>query len=78
MTASDNTDIAIVAVSQTPSYRRYHDSEPRMIMDCVNDLLRDRSVATTSASPPGSCATAGMPFASCRTSTAGAPWPPVY
>ena len=39
MTASDNTDIAIVAVSQTPSYRRYNDSEPRMIMDCVNDLL---------------------------------------
>ena len=81
MTASDNTDIAIVAVSQTPSYRRYNDSEPRMIMDCVNDLLGqtglDRhDIGFTIA---GSCDyLSGMPFAFISNVDAFGAWPPVY
>ena len=31
--------IALVAWSQTPSYRQYPDSEVSLIMDCVNDVL---------------------------------------
>ena len=81
MTASDNTDIAIVAVSQTPSYRRYNDSEPRMIMDCVNDLLGqtglDRhDIGFTIA---GSCDyLSGMPFAFVQNIDGVGAWPPVY
>ena len=37
--APTDDDIAIVAVSQTPSYRLYNNSEQTMIMSCVNDLL---------------------------------------
>ena len=81
MTASDNTDIAIVAVSQTPSYRRYNDSEPRLIMDCVNDLLGqtglDRhDIGFTIA---GSCDyLSGMPFAFVQNIDGVGAWPPVY
>ena len=32
-------DIAIIATAQTPSYRNYTDSEPTLIMECVNSLL---------------------------------------
>ena len=32
-------DVAIVATSQTPSYRLFNDSEPKLIMRCVNDIL---------------------------------------
>ena len=34
-------EIAIVAFSQTPSYRRYNDSEPSMILGIVNQILEE-------------------------------------
>ena len=81
MSASNNTDIAIVAVAQTPSYRRFNDAEPRMIMDCVNDLLEqtglDRhDIGFTIA---GSCDyLSGMPFAFVQNIDGVGAWPPVY
>ena len=81
MNASNNTDIAIVAVAQTPSYRRFNDAEPRMIMDCVNDLLQqtglDRhDIGFTIA---GSCDyLSGMPFAFVQNIDGVGAWPPVY
>ena len=32
-------DVAIVATSQTPSYRHFDDTEVALIMDCVNDVI---------------------------------------
>ncbi len=37
-------DIAIVAIAQTPSYRRYQDTEPSMIMGLVNQILEETKV----------------------------------
>lgn len=78
-TSSD--DIAIVAVSQTPSYDVFHDSEPVMIMNCVNDLLsrtgleRDDLEFTIA----GSCDyLSGMPFAFVMNIDGVGAWPPVY
>src|ERR671913_829559 len=76
-----DTDIAIVAVSQTPSYRSFNDSEPRLIMQCVNDLLGqtglDRhDIGFTIA---GSCDyLSGMPFAFVQNIDGVGAWPPVY
>jgi acetyl-CoA acetyltransferase len=74
-------DIAIVAVSQTPSYRLYDNSEQMMIMTCVNDLLgrtgMDRNdVQFTIA---GSCDyLSGAPFAFVSNIDGVGAWPPVY
>lgn len=79
-TPNDN-DIAIVAVSQTPSYRSYEDAEPKMIMTCVNDLLTrtglDRhQIGFTIA---GSCDyLSGLPFAFVQNIDGVGAWPPVY
>jgi acetyl-CoA acetyltransferase len=79
VTSSD--DIAIVAVAQTPSYRRFDDSEPLMIMSCVNDLLArtglDRQeIGFTIA---GSCDyLSGLPFAFIQNIDGVGAWPPVY
>ena len=63
-------EVAVVATSQTSSYRRFDDSEPKLIMRCVNDLLRqtglDRSSRTGSTtvnvvSSPGMLATSIRP-----------------
>src|SRR4029453_10537982 len=59
-------DIAIVAFAQTPSYRRYTDSEPSLLMGLVNRVLDEtglerREIDFTIA---GSCDyLSGMPFA---------------
>ena len=37
-------DIAIVAFAQTPSYRRYNNSEPSMILGLVNQILKEIEV----------------------------------
>ena len=74
-------DIAIVAVSQTRSYRLFNDSEQMMIMSCVNDLLTrtgmDRNdVQFTIA---GSCDyLSGAPFAFVSNIDGVGAWPPVY
>jgi acetyl-CoA acetyltransferase len=76
-----NNDIAIVAVSQTPAYDAFHDSEPVMIMQCVNDLLtrtgleRDDLEFTIA----GSCDyLSGLPFAFVMNIDGVGAWPPVY
>jgi acetyl-CoA acetyltransferase len=79
---SDNdNDIAIVAVSQTPAYEQFNDSEPVMIMNCVNDLLtrtgleRDDLEFTIA----GSCDyLSGLPFAFVQNIDGVGAWPPVY
>ncbi len=75
-------DIAIVACSQTPSYRAFPNSEQVMIMNCVNDLLtrtgldRHRDIDFTIA---GSCDyLSGMPFAFVQNLDGVGAWPPVY
>jgi acetyl-CoA acetyltransferase len=78
--ANDN-DIAIVAVSQTPSYEVFDGAEPVMIMNCVNDLLsrtglERKDIEFTIA---GSCDyLSGMPFAFVQNIDGVGAWPPVY
>jgi acetyl-CoA acetyltransferase len=76
-----NEDIAIVAMSQTPSHRRYNDSEVSLIMDCVNDVLSqvdiDRhDIDFTIAGSADYLS--GMPFAFVANIDAVGAWPPVY
>jgi acetyl-CoA acetyltransferase len=74
-------DIAIVAYAQTPSYRRYPDSEPALLMGLVNAVLAEtglerREIDFTIA---GSCDyLSGMPFAFISNVDAFGAWPPVY
>jgi acetyl-CoA acetyltransferase len=74
-------EVAVVATSQTNSYRRFNDSEPKLIMRCVNDLLErtglDRNdLQFTTA---GSCDyLSGMPFAFVMNIDGVGAWPPVY
>ena len=74
-------DVAIVATSQTPSYRHFDDTEVALIMDCVNDVITqvgmDRhDIDFTIA---GSCDyLSGMPFAFVQNIDAVGAWPPVY
>jgi acetyl-CoA acetyltransferase len=74
-------DVAIVATSQTPSYRLYNDSEPKLIMRCVNDILErtglDRGELQFTIA--GSCDyLSGMPFAFVSNIDGVGAWPPVY
>jgi acetyl-CoA acetyltransferase len=76
-----NNDIAIVAVSQTPSYRLWNDSEPVLIMQCVNDLLAQTGLerADLQFTIAGSCDyLSGMPFAFVQNIDGVGAWPPVY
>jgi acetyl-CoA acetyltransferase len=79
--AAAGRDVAIVATAQTPSYRAYEDSEPRLIMDCVNSVLATtglerRELEFTIA---GSCDyLSGMPFAFVMNIDGVGAWPPVY
>jgi len=74
-------DIAIVALAQTKSYRRFPDSEPALLMGLVNQVLAEtglerREVDFTIA---GSCDyLSGMPFAFISNVDAFGAWPPVY
>jgi len=74
-------DVAIVATSQTPSYRLFNDSEPKLIMRCVNDILErtglDRGELQFTIA--GSCDyLSGMPFAFVSNIDGVGAWPPVY
>jgi acetyl-CoA acetyltransferase len=74
-------EVAVVATSQTSSYRRFEDSEPKLIMRCVNDVLertglRRNELEFTIA---GSCDyLSGMPFAFVMNIDGVGAWPPVY
>jgi acetyl-CoA acetyltransferase len=74
-------DVAVIATSQTPSYRLFNDSEAKLIMRCVNDLLdrtglERKDLEFTIA---GSCDyLSGMPFAFVQNIDGVGAWPPVY
>ena len=79
--SNSSNDIAIVAVSQTPSYRSYNDSEPALIMSCVNDLLAQTGLDRNDLqfTIAGSCDyLSGMPFAFVSNIDGVGAWPPVY
>jgi acetyl-CoA acetyltransferase len=73
--------IAIVAFAQTPSYRRYNDSEPSLIMGLVNQILEEtridrHAIGFTIA---GSCDyLLGLPFSFIANVDGYGAWPPVY
>ena len=73
-------DVAVVAASQTPSYRLFNDSEPKLIMRCVNDILErtglDRGELQFTIA--GSCDyLSGMPFAFVSNIDGVGAWPHV-
>jgi len=74
-------DIAIVATSQTPSYRHFDGPEPVMIMRCVNDLLAKTGLerGDLEFTIAGSCDyLSGLPFAFVSNIDGVGAWPPVY
>jgi acetyl-CoA acetyltransferase len=74
-------DIAIVALAQTPSRRCYPDSEPSMLMDLTNALLRETGLARAEVdfTIAGSCDyLSGLPFAFVMNVDGFGAWPPVY
>ncbi len=81
MVSRGSEPVAIVAVAQSRSYRRYPDSEVSLIMPLVNKIVEtsglDRhDIDFTIA---GSCDyLAGMPFAFVVNIDAAGAWPPVY
>jgi acetyl-CoA acetyltransferase len=78
---STDNDIAIVAVSQTPSYEAFEGAEPVMIMNCVNDLLTRTGLERKDLefTIAGSCDyLSGMPFAFVQNIDGVGAWPPVY
>jgi acetyl-CoA acetyltransferase len=81
MTDHDTSAIAIVATSQTKSYRQYPDAEPVLIMQCVNDLLAQTGLtrADLEFTIAGSCDyLSGLPFAFVQNVEGVGAWPPVY
>lgn len=77
----NDDDIAIVAVSQTPAYELFNDSEPVMIMHCVNDLLQRTGLERKDLqfTIAGSCDyLSGLPFAFVQNIDGVGAWPPVY
>ncbi len=81
MAISPPVDVAIVATSQTPSYRCHMDTEVSLIMSCANDVISkvgmDRhDIDFTIA---GSCDyLSGMPFAFVSNLDGVGAWPPIY
>ncbi len=74
-------DVAIVATAQTPSYRAYEDAEPRLIMQCVNEVLASTGLERSDLefTIAGSCDyLSGMPFAFVMNIDGVGAWPPVY
>ncbi len=74
-------DVAIVATAQTPCSRSYADTEPSMIMRCVNSLLDDTGLQRSDLefTIAGSCDyLSGMPFAFVSNIDGVGAWPPVY
>jgi acetyl-CoA acetyltransferase len=74
-------EIAIVATSQTPSYRHFDGPEPVLIMRCVNDLLAKTGLERHDLdfTIAGSCDyLSGLPFAFVSNIDGVGAWPPVY
>jgi len=74
-------DIAIVAFAQTPSYRKYNDSEPSMILGLVNRILEEVEIdrAEIDFTIAGSCDyLSGRAFAFIANVDGYGAWPPVY
>ena len=74
-------EVAVVATSQTSSYRLFNDSEPKLIMRCVNDVLEQSGLERTALefTIAGSCDyLSGMPFAFVMNIDGVGAWPPVY
>ena len=79
--APSTRDVAIVATSQTPSYRHFDGPEPVMIMRCVNDLLAKTGLERNDLefTIAGSCDyLSGLPFAFVSNIDGVGAWPPVY
>jgi acetyl-CoA acetyltransferase len=73
--------IAIVAFAQTPSYRRYNDSEPSLIMGLVNQILEETGIDRHEIdfTIAGSCDyLLGLPFSFIANVDGYGAWPPVY
>ncbi len=74
-------EIAIVAFAQTPSYRRYEDSEPALIMAVANQVVAEtgldrQAIDFTNAA---SCDyLTGLPFCFIANVDGYGAWPPVY
>jgi len=74
-------DIAIVAFAQTPSYRKYDDSEPSMIMGLVNQIVEEVEIDRHEIdfTIAGSCDyLSGRAFAFIANVDGYGAWPPVY
>ena len=74
-------DVAIVAMAQAPSLRRFPDSEPAMIMPLVNDVIAQTGLDRHDIdfTIAGSCDyLSGLPFAFVQNIDAVGAWPPVY
>jgi acetyl-CoA acetyltransferase len=74
-------DVAVVAVSQTPSYEAFDGPEPVLIMRCVNDLLQQTGLERNDIefTIAGSCDyLSGAPFAFVMNIDGVGAWPPVY
>ena len=59
-------EIAIVAVAQTPSYRRFTETEPQLLLSLTNEILADTGLARHDIdfTIAGSCDyLSGLPFA---------------
>jgi len=79
--AAPTRDVAIVATSQTPSYRHFDGPEPVMIMRCINDLLTTTGLERDDLefTIAGSCDyLSGLPFAFVQNIDGVGAWPPVY
>lgn len=74
-------DIAIVAFAQTPSYRRYEDSEPSLIMTVVNCVIQETGIDRHQIdfTNAASCDyLSGLPFCFIANVDGYGAWPPVY
>src|SRR4029453_3497781 len=74
-------DVAVVTTSQTSSYRRFDDSEPKLIMRCVNEVLQSTGLDRNDVqfTIAGSCDyLSGMPFAFVMNIDGVGAWPPAY
>jgi len=74
-------DIAIVAFAQTPSYRKYNDSEPSMILGLVNEIVDEVGIDRYDIdfTIAGSCDyLSGRAFAFIANVDGYGAWPPVY
>jgi len=73
--------VAVVAFAQTPSYRRYEDSEPSLILGVVSEILRETGIdrQRIDFTNAASCDyLSGSPFCFIANVDGYGAWPPVY